>query len=339
MTWLRVVATLAAFWIVASPSYGQEKLAESAPAKLKLSKAQMSQYQSLTELVDSVMAGKESAPSDVKLRFQNHFIKSATNVFVPYVLEISAGRLTSFPVAMYVRAVQKAPAPEGTTPSEYPFTDLYFHASSKTIPSTGQDTAEVVRALELPPGEFDVYIAMAETPARNSKTPPKRVVHTHALTVPDFSKGLTTSTIILGKSLEEASQPPTAAQQMEQPFTMGGQRITPTFTPTFSKSGEMLFLFLIYNEGANSNGKPDLDVNYSVFRGSETKPFGKLPTTSFNATTLPAEFNLNAGHQVLVAQGIPLATFAPGEYKLEIAVSDKTNGQTIQRPIQFTVAP
>jgi hypothetical protein len=285
------------------------------------------------------MAGKESAPSDVKLRFQNHFIRSATNVFVPYVLEISAGRLTSFPVAMYVRAVQKTPAPEGTKPSEYPFTDLYFHASSKTIPSTGQDTAEVVRALELPPGEFDVYIAMAESPPRNSKTSPKRVVHTHALTVPDFSKGLTTSTIILGKSLEEAPQPPTAAQQMEQPFTIGGQRITPTFTSTFPRSGEMLFLFLIYNEGADSSGKPDLDVNYSVFRGNETKPFGKLPTTSFNAATLPAEFNLSAGHQVLVGQGIPLATFAPGEYRLEVGISDKTNGQSIQRPIPFTVAP
>jgi hypothetical protein len=76
-----------------------------------------------------------------------------------------------------------------------------------------------------------------------------------------------------------------------------------------------------------------------VFRGSESKPFGKLPTTSFNATTLPAEFNLSAGHQVLVGQGIPLATFAPGEYRLEVGISDKTNGESIQRPIPFTVAP
>jgi hypothetical protein len=157
--------------------------------------------------------------------------------------------------------------------------------------------------------------------------------------VPDFSKGLTTSTIILGTNLEEASQPATAAQQMEQPFTIGGQKITPTFTSTFPKSGEMLFLFLIYNEGASSDGKPDLDVSYSVFRGTEAKPFGKLPTTSFNAATLPAEFNSNAGHQVLVAQGIPLATFAPGDYRVEVGISDKTNGQSIQRPIQFTVAP
>ena len=120
---------------------------------------------------------------------------------------------------------------------------------------------------------------------------------------------------------------------------MGGQKITPTFTATFPKSGEMLFLFLIYNEGATSAGKPDLEVNYRVFRAAESKPFGKLPSTSFNATTLPAEFNMSAGHQVIVAQGFPLATFAPGEYKLEIGITDKLSSQTIQRAVSFTVLP
>jgi hypothetical protein len=126
---------------------------------------------------------------------------------------------------------------------------------------------------------------------------------------------------------------------MEQPFTIGGQKITPSFTSTFSKAGELLFLFLVYNEGATPAGKPDLDVAFTLSRATETKPFAKMPTASFNATTLPAEFSLTAGHQVLVAQGLPLASIAPGEYKLAIAITDKTSNQTITREVPFTVTP
>jgi hypothetical protein len=76
-----------------------------------------------------------------------------------------------------------------------------------------------------------------------------------------------------------------------------------------------------------------------VSRGKEDKPFAKMPTTSFNATTLPAEFSLTAGHQVMVAQGVPLASFAPGDYRLGMTITDKTKNQTINRTIPFTVNP
>ena len=41
----------------------------------------------------------------------------------------------------------------------------------------------------------------------------------------------------------------------------------------------------------------------------------------------------------IVGQGIPLASFAPGDYKLEIGIADKTNSQAIKRDVPFTVAP
>ena len=160
-------------------------------------------------------------------------------------------------------------------------------------------------------------------------------MHVQPISVPDFSKELTTSSIVLAKNMEDAPQQLTPRQQMEQPFTIGGQKITPTFTPAFAKSGELLFVFLIYNVGGTPEGKPDIDVGYTVSRGEEAKPFAKMPTTSFNGTTLPAEFNLNAGHQVMVAQGVPLASFAPGEYKLGIGITDKTKNQTITRTVPF----
>ena len=60
-----------------------------------------------------MIAGKEPAPADVKLKFQNHFLKSSKNVYVPYMLEVSGGTFSSYPVTMYVRAVKKGdPAPD-----------------------------------------------------------------------------------------------------------------------------------------------------------------------------------------------------------------------------------
>ena len=327
---------------LATPSYAQEKGQDKSPDKMKLNRAEMAQYQALRTLVDAVMAGKQPAPADVTLKFQNHFVRSATNVFVPYVLEISSGKFSSFPVAMYVRAVQKpGAAAAGKKPNEYPFENIYFFADSKSLASTGSDTAEVSRALDLPAGEYDVYIAISETPPKNggAANPGKRVLLVQPLTVPDFSTGLTTSTVILAKRMEEAPQQLTAQQQLEQPFTLGGYKLTPTFTSMFPKSGELLFVFLIYNEGVTAGNKPDLAVDFNVFRAAEARPFSKMATMLFNATTLPTEFSLAAGHQVIVGQGMPLGSFVPGDYKLEIKITDKTGDRTVLRNVPFTVVP
>jgi hypothetical protein len=328
--------------LLTSPGHAQEKQAAQGKQAeaLKLKKPEMAQFQALTALVDAVIAGKEQAPADVKLRLRPHFVKSTAGVYAPYVLEISSDKFTSFPVAIYVRAVNR-PAPSAAeSKGNYPFEDIYFINDANRLRSAGGDVLEFTRGLQLPPGELDVYVAMMETPPRNkSAGPGKRVVHTQAVTVPDFSKGLTTSSVILARSLDESAQAIAADKQLDEPFTFGGYRVTPASTSTLSKSEELLFLFFIYNEAAGSGGKPDVDVEYLFSRAAEAKPFSKAATTSFNATTLPAEFDLNAGHQLVVGQGIPLATFAPGEYKLELRITDKVQKQTITRDVPFTVAP
>lgn len=321
--------------MLTTTAYGQSKPQEQTGEKLKLSNAEMTHYKALSGLVDAVASGKEPAPADFTVAFHSHFIRSSTNVFVPYVLEIGPGKPSSFPVGLYVRAQRKGAA---SAASEPVFTDIYF-ANANSFAGTSQDSLQLSRALELPPGDFEVTLALMEAPSKNPKTPPRRVVHTQALTVPDLSGGLTTSSIVLARNLEAAPQQLTARQQMEQPFTIGGQKITPALTPSFAKSAELLFMFLVYNEGATAAGKPDIEVGYTLTRGAEAKPFAKMPSTVFNATTLPAEFNLSAGHQVMVVQGVPLASLAPGDYTLAIAITDKTNNGAITRTAPFTVIP
>lgn len=334
--------------LVTVPSYAQEKGQEQQQQQRKLSGDERREYLALTELVDTVAAGKQPAPADVKLTFQHHYLRSNENVYLPYILQISGGKFSSFPVAMYVRVAPKtaagAPAPaaakQGDAPPDYPFADVYF-LTEQSITTAG-DVAQVQRALQVPAGEYTLYVAMRERQPRDRKRgPPKSVVMTHPLTVPDLTRGLTTSSVIVSKGLDPASEKLTAQQQLEQPFTISGYRIAPTFSAGVPQSGEFLFLFFIYNEGIAASGKPDLEVDYLFFRAAEEKPFTKLATQSFNATTLPGQFDLNAGHQVFVGQGIPLKsdamTFEPGDYRMEIKITDKTNGQSVTRNVPFTV--
>lgn len=346
------VGALAVASAIATPSVAQYKAQEQQQERRKLSGDERKELEALNALVDAVAAGKQPAPADAKLRFQHHFIRSGKNIYVPYTLEIGSGKFTSSPVSMYVRAVQKSGAaaatatagskPAENTPVEYAFADIYFLTADKIVASTAPDSTEVARALELPPGEYDVYIAMRERPSRDRKAPPpKTAALVQPLTVPDMSKSLTTSSIIMAKSLEAApgGAQLTGQEQLEAPYTISGYQLVPSYASTIPKSGELLFVFFIYNEGVAASGKPDLDVDYNFFRAAEEKPFSKLATTSFNATTLPGQFDVNVGHQVFVGQGIPLTSFAPGDYKLEIKITDKTNSQVITRNVPFTVTP
>jgi len=338
--------------LMTAPAYAQNKGQEQQQQQRKLSGDERREYTALTELVDAVIAGKQPAPADVKLTFQHHFLRSNENVYVPYIVQISGGKFSSFPVAMYVRAMSKS-APAATpaaakqgdnkpsdAPPEYPFADVYF-LTENSITQAG-DAGQVGRALQLPPGEYTLYIAMRERQPRDRKQgPPKAVVLTQPLTVPDLNKGLTTSSVIVSRALDPAPEKLTPQQQLEQPFTISGYKIVPTFAGGIPQTGEFLFVFFIYNEGVAASGKPDLDVDYLFYRAAEEKPFTKLATQSFNATTLPGQFDLSAGHQVFVGQGIPLKsdamTFAPGDYRMEIKITDKTNGQSITRNVPFTV--
>src|SRR5258706_6039895 len=122
------------------------------------------------------MPGSPPRPADAKFSSRIHFLKSSTDIYIPYTVEVEPGKITAVPAAMYVRAVAKsaaAPAPggkpaakgkvSGDVPSSsgpsYAFEDIAFvtPATDNTIP----------RALELAPGDYDLYIAISEKPPKD----------------------------------------------------------------------------------------------------------------------------------------------------------------------------
>jgi hypothetical protein len=57
-----------------------------------------------------------------------------------------------------------------------------------------------------------------------------------------------------------------------------------------------------------------------------------------NATTLPPNFDVNAGHQLPGNIGVPLASFPEGDYRLEIKVTDKVTSKTKVENVSFSVS-
>jgi starvation-inducible outer membrane lipoprotein len=73
MTFCRVFAAAGALALAASisvPANAQDKQPAPEQQQRKLSNDERKEYVALNELVDAVMAGKQPAPADVKLKFR-----------------------------------------------------------------------------------------------------------------------------------------------------------------------------------------------------------------------------------------------------------------------------
>ncbi|MGH9312757.1 MAG: hypothetical protein ACRD1S_06115 [Vicinamibacterales bacterium] len=330
----------------------------------KQQETQQRDIQALVKAVETAAAG-QPAPSDFPLQFQNDFLKAQDGMtYIPFTLTIDPAKLAPQPVAMYIRAMSRggdaaaAPAPPPPTaekdrkkddkkkdqkePSPFPFEGL--HVIDLKAPAAGQPI-RLSRALSVPGGEYDLYIAIKErTPADmkdpKEAPPQKTAVLKQPLTVPNFWNGeFTTSTVILADKAEQLTAQLTPEQQTEHPYALGAFEITPAVDGRFGKKEELLIFLQVYNSGVTPEGKPNLEVEYNFHQktGDAEKYFNRTPPQQLNAETLPPAFDIKAGHQVVAAQGIPLAIFPEGDYRLEVKVTDKISGKSITRSAAFTV--
>lgn len=297
---------------------------------------QWAQIRPLFALVEAVAAG-QPPPSDVQLRWQCDFVDAEAGVvFVPFTLEIEQGRFTSFPVAMYVRVVLRgapAPAPGPKDPlAHYPFEDasIIEQLTSRRIS----------RGFTAPPGDYDVYVALVEK-ATPEVSRPARVVIKQPVTVPDLKSGLATSSIIVADRIEidRAARRLSLEEQLDEPYTLWGNRITPALRRSFGPGERLTLIFLVYGAAVSADDKPDVEVEYLFHRrtdGGET-PFTRTRPERIDARTLGSSFSLAAGDVIIAGQEMPLARFPAGTYRLEILVTDRTTGQTLPRNVLFAV--
>ena len=226
---------------------------------------------------------------------------------------------------------------------------------------------KVTGALSIESGDYDLYVglrpraatdaaaatktpaqkAMAETgagtPEGTAAVPKARVtVIKKELVVPSLGDELTTSSVIVADKVDVLQTAIAPDKQRENPYTFGQMKISPSETNKFAKTDDLNIVFWIYGAQVDpATKKPNVTVDYSFSQktASGEKYFNKTDPQELNATTLPPQFDLAAGHQLPGSLQVPLASFPEGDYHLEIKVADKVSGKSITRDVTFTVAP
>ena len=195
------------------------------------------------------------------------------------------------------------------------------------------------------PGEYDVYLAVRERSASGKKEknapPPKTTVLKQAVTAPDFNTALSVSSVIIIEKVEDLAAPLPEAALKENPYTFGTMKLTPALSNKFTKKDEISWIFVVYNAQLDATAKkPDVTIEYNFHQKTKDgeKYFNKTSPQSFNAQTLPPQWDGVTMNQISAGQSVPLASFPEGDYRLEVKIVDKLANKTIAESVNFSVA-
>jgi hypothetical protein len=311
----------------------------------KLDKDQEREGQALVQIVKEVGAG-QAAPADFAVTWDNHFLRARDGTtYLPFTVTLVDSASVSDPsLAVLVRVVPKGQAPvsaaavapakdEKKTDPNGPF--LYFVDAK---PAQAGQPFRFRRALQLKPGEYDVYVAMKQRSAADKPdAKPKTTVLKQAITVPSFAGtdfGL--SSVIVAEKADALTTPPTAEQQGDRPYAIGLMDLVPA-TRQLTKTQELTVYYQIYNPAVDAGRKPDLRFDYTFYRRQEggDRALG-TETQVQNAATLAPQFEVGK-FLLFECRAWALTPFPVGEYRLEIKVTDKLSGKAITENVGFTV--
>jgi hypothetical protein len=332
---LHVTACLLAAAAAANAAADQNKAHKKQLDRIEQTHRQ--EAEALVQLADAAMIG-EQVPSDFRLQWRNDFLKAQEGTFVPFIVTIDAAPTAVSEMLLYVRAARRgAPAPDrdGKNGSPFPFDEIF------PIELTAERPLRFKRGFAVPPGDYDVYIAVRERRAPGKhKSVLKASVLKQPLAVPDFWTGqLTTSSVILADRLNMLSDPVPPELLAERPYVIGRNDIEPALDSVFRRREELIAVFLVYNPTVLPDKKFDVQVEYHFFvRKPEGEAYlNRTEPQRFNPAILGPQFDPGAGHPLMAGQAVPLASFQEGEYRLAIRVTDLISGKSITRDVNFTV--
>jgi hypothetical protein len=215
-----------------------------------------------------------------------------------------------------------------------PFED--FDLAGRITMADGQPG--ISRALTTGPGDYDLYVAWADLTAPNPATTAhviRRPLHLPAAR----TAGLSTGSVILASSVVVRAGPYPPTEQASHPYSIGLMEITPSRSSRYSRDGRLSVAFQVINAEANDTGMPDVAVAFRIVRvaGDRESPVASLNPQSYNATTLPPDFNIRLGHPLFAAVSAPLASLTRGDYRLKIVVNDKIAGTSTAADADFSI--
>lgn len=215
-----------------------------------------------------------------------------------------------------------------------PFEDFDLEAHAVTD-RTGAPVLR--RSLTAGPGEYDLTVAWVELDAK--ATAPPRVVRRRLSLGPASTTALALSSVILADDVAVRETPVAPADQTAHPYSIGPTAITPARDHVLTPDERLALVVQVINARAAPSGKPDVTMGFRVFRrdGAREQNIGSLAPQLYNEVTLPFDFDVRKGHPIFAAVAVPLRSFKRGDYRLEIAASDRVAGAGVLGNVAFSV--
>ena len=319
-------------------------MAQGAPKnqkEAKRSKAEQIDFDTLTMIVDNTEAGRPAGAADISVTWEsNHFFRAPDGTtYVPFTVTLDKSKLAAPTAALYLAAFPKgaaaaapaAPAKGKDNKATGPM-PVFEKFDFTTLSADGK----LMRYIQVKPGDYDVFLAVKDkgTVEKIDKNYTPRVgLLKKDLTVPDYNAAaLQTSSMLVAIGIQPAPAGQTADND---PYIFGQMQIVPSADGKYKKTDTLSVVYWVYGATGDAAGKPDLTIENSFNQKTADgeKFFNKTQPQAVNATT-----------PYTVSQGIPnflevpLVSFAPGDYRLEIKITDKPSGKTVTQNINFSVA-
>jgi hypothetical protein len=213
-------------------------------------------------------------------------------------------------------------------PAIFPYEEYHFIDAKSARPG---DSGIIERALSLPPGEYDVFVAIVDRAKLKTSSP---AILKRTITVPDFwSDQLVLSSLVLAKDVRTLKTPFAGQQQVEHPYAFGSAEVVPAPAGLFTTDEALTVVFQMCNYGAPDT---DLSADYTFFRvDGPRRLFNRTDTQHFSDADLPAAGGWES--QAFASQSVPLQPFPPGQYELEVSVRDLLTRATAKATVAFTV--
>lgn len=221
-----------------------------------------------------------------------------------------------------------------TQPDRLPFEDFEVGPAA----AFADGTRAIQRALTAGPGAYDLFVAWVDAsqpPARAQPYVARLPLRLGPAGTTDF--GL--SSIIVADRISVRETPYSPVEQRAHPYAIGTTDILPAGDTSFTPAERLAVAFQIVNPAPSNSGKPDLVVNSRIVRiaGLREEPVASLTPLTYNAATLPPEFDVRLGHPVIAAMAVPLSTVRRGQYKLVVTAEDRLGAAVVSASTPFTV--
>ena len=149
------------------------------------------------------------------------------------------------------------------------------------------------------------------------------------LAVPRYDDDkLDASSLILADQIEHVP----AKQIGTGQFVLGSSKVRPRLDGEFTNADKLGIYLQVYNL------KPDEKTHKSNANFQFTVKQNNQPVQGMQFQVSSDDLK-QSGDEVTIERLLPLATFAPGKYTLEVVATDKLSSQTVTRTADFSVKP